>query len=454
VPTTHAQAPALDRWQQAAPALGGGYPADAAALSRHLAAGEELLAALPGRAVRGPDQQRTADLVHAVSRSLRSRFLRGHADRLYAELTGGLTRHLRLAEVAAAAAAAVPGLVPSPDQLAAERAQPQAAKEGREIDQGILFHALLGAPAAGPHLTAAMLRPTARAQELLPGFTRTGHLDLDTVRLDRRDGAGHVTVCNPGCLNAEDDQLIEDMETAVDLVLLDPRIRVGVLRGGVMTHPKYRGRRVFSAGINLTELHRGRISFVDFLLRRELGYISKIVRGLAVDPDPAAWPGPGHDKPWVAAVDSFAIGGGAQLLLVFDRVVAAADAYFSLPAAQEGIVPGAANFRLPRTAGGRLSRQIVLWGRKIWAHEPDARLLVDDVTDPAGMDAAVEASVRRLDSPAVVANRRMLHLAEQPPDRFRAYLAEFALVQAQRLYAPDVLEKVARARRPGPAAGR
>ncbi len=85
-----------------------------------------------------------------------------------------------------------------------------------------------------------------------------------------------------------------------------------------------------------------------------------------------------------------------QLLLVFDHVIVASDAYFSLPAAQEGIVPGAADFRLCRSAGPRLSRQIILEGRRIWANEP---------VDPADMEEAIEGSLDRLKSPAVAANR-------------------------------------------------
>jgi (3,5-dihydroxyphenyl)acetyl-CoA 1,2-dioxygenase len=128
---------------------------------------------------------------------------------------------------------------------------------------------------------------------------------------------------------------------------------------------------VFSAGLNLKALHAGNIALVDFLLRRELGYIHKFMRGILVE-DGSCWQSPTVAKPWVAAVDGFAIGGGMQLLFVFDHVLAAADAYFSLPAAQEGIVPGAANFRLARCVGPRLSRQIVLEGRRIWASEPAA----------------------------------------------------------------------------------
>ena len=151
----------------------------------------------------------------------------------------------------------------------------------------------------------------------------------------------------------------------------------------------------------------------------------------------------------MAAVDGFAIGGGMQLLFVFDHVLAAADAYFSLPAAQEGIVPGAANFRLTRCAGPRLSRQIILGGRRIWASEPAASLVVDEVVEPSGMEEAVERSLGRLRSPAVLANRQMLNLADEPPDEFRRYMAEFAVSQALRLYSEDVIGKVSRFRASG-----
>jgi (3,5-dihydroxyphenyl)acetyl-CoA 1,2-dioxygenase len=388
---------------------------------------------LPGLAAR----------VDAAARSLRSHFMDVHAEAVYAELTDGRDRSLGLRELVDAAATAFPGLVPTVDQLAAEQARPQASKEGREIDQGIFVRGVLRAPLAGPHLLDAMLRPTPRALRLLPAFARTGTADLGSVRLDRRDGAARLTLCQGDRLNAEDNQQVDDLETAVDLALLDPGVLVGLVRGGEMSHPRYRGRRVFCAGINLKALHAGHISLVDFLLRRELGYISKLMRGVRVE-DAARWHSPTVQKPWVAAVDGFAIGGGMQLLLAFDHVIAAADAYFSLPAAQEGIVPGAANFRLSRAAGPRLARQIILDGRRIWASEPAARLLVDEVVEPAGMDAAIEAALDRLRSPAVVPNRRMLNLAEEAPDDFRRYVADFAVEQALRLYSADVLGKVSR----------
>jgi thioesterase DpgC len=249
---------------------------------------------------------------------------------------------------------------------------------------------------------------------------------------------------NTARLNAEDGRLIADLDTAVDLVLLDDQVRVGVLRGGQVDHPKYRGRRVFSAGVNLTDLRNGKISFVDFLLGRELGYVNKILRGVLTEPDAGAWCERAVAKPWIAAVDTFAIGGGMQLLLVMDRVLAEENAYFSLPAAAEGIVPGLGNLRLTRQTGARLARQVILGGRRIAATEPEAALLCDEIVPAAELDAAVDRAVAELAVPAVAANRQMLTLAEEPLDHFREYLAEFAVVQAGRTYSEDVLAKVER----------
>jgi thioesterase DpgC len=126
------------------------------------------------------------------------------------------------------------------------------------------------------------------------------------------------------------------------------------------------------------------------------------------------------------------------------RVIAASDAYFSLPAAQEGIVPGFANLRLARFLGNRGARQVILGGRRISADEPDARLVFDEIVAPAAIDAAIESNVRQFSGPAVRANRHMMSLAEEPLDLFVRYAAEFALVQAERLYSQDVAEKVFR----------
>ncbi|MEU8870160.1 (3,5-dihydroxyphenyl)acetyl-CoA 1,2-dioxygenase DpgC [Streptomyces javensis] len=427
----------------AVPAQTGDFSRDAADLSFGLGRVEDLLARLPAPAERTAAQRGEAAAAVDRARTARRRFLTTHAEELHRRLTDDGAMDLRLPELAYRAPDLVPGLSPTRETMARESALPQAVKEGHEADQGILFWGLLRGAVCGPRLVEAMLRPTDRALELLAEFRRTGSCDLGTVTVDRREGVAEVTVRNLTYLNSEDNVLADDLETAVDLVLLDDATHVGVVRGGTMRHPRYAGRRVFSSGINLTHLYNGRISLVDFLLRRELGYLNKIVRGIRTGP-PGADDGDGApvrtEKPWVAAVDAFAIGGGMQLLLVFDHVVAESEAWMSLPAVQEGIVPGAANYRLSRIAGHRLARRIILDGHRVRVTDPEGRLFCDEVVAADRMNDAVRAAAQRMDSPSVVSNRRMLNLADEPAEGFRSYLAEFSLEQSRRLYSQDVID--------------
>ncbi|MEV1047010.1 enoyl-CoA hydratase/isomerase family protein [Streptomyces sp. NPDC049916] len=419
------------------PLLGRGYAEDREATVAFLARTEDALRAA------GQDRAATAG-THTAARRARRRFMEHHAAALYAELTTGHREFLRLDDLAARARELVPGLVPTKSQAEEERRRPQRDKEGRETDHGIFFWGLLRDDTAGPHLMEAMRRPTPRALAALPAFRATGRADLGLVTVERRGDTGEVTVDNARFLNAEDDLLVAALETAVDLVLLDDAVRVGVMRGAPMTHPRYAGRRVFSAGINLTRLHQGEISLIDFFLDRELGYINKIFRGLSVPDTGADWLAEPVEKPWIAAVDTFAIGGGAQILLVFDRVIAADDAYVTLPALREGIIPGAANLRLPRAVGNRLARQAIFADRRIEAASPEGRLLCDETVPAGRLTEAVAAAAAELANPAVVSNRRVLHAHEEPEDEFRRYMATYAVEQCRRLTSDDLVENLER----------
>ncbi|MFG3530818.1 (3,5-dihydroxyphenyl)acetyl-CoA 1,2-dioxygenase DpgC [Streptomyces sp. NPDC047917] len=431
-------------WDVPAPKFTGVLRTDAALLTAYVQAGEHHLGLLPPRPHRAGDQQPGAEHILALTRAARRAFITLHTTEIYDQLTDDRTRYLRVDALLAAAAESFPGLVPDQAQVVAEAARIQAHKDGREVDQAMFCGAVLRSATAGTHLIEAMLLPTAGACELLEEFRRVGRIALSTVVVERKGQAAYVTFRNAHCLNAEDNRLIADLETAVDVVLLDDQVRVGVLRGGEVDHRRYAGRRVFSAGINLKDLRNGDISFVDFLLGRELGYIHKMARGLLVNPAEAAWADRCTSKPWVGAVESFAIGGGMQLLLVLDRVIAESEAFFSLPAAEEGIVPGLGNLRLTRMVGTRLARQIILQGRTIHAKDPEASLICDEVVSSSGMESAIDRAVQELSAPAVAANRSMLFLAEEPLDLYRTYLAEFAIAQASRAYSPDVLDKVER----------
>ncbi|MDP9573976.1 UNVERIFIED_ORG: thioesterase DpgC [Agrobacterium larrymoorei] len=373
-------------------------------------------------------------------RALRRGFMLLHAREVYHAITSDKRLNLRVEDLVLACAERFPDLVPTSAEMAEERRRRQTDKLGLEIDQAALLQAFLSVPDVGNHLMASMVRPTRRAHELIDGFKRSGNVILDSVSVERRNGVGHITFHNFTSLNAEDLPFLRDFEAAVDLVLMDEQIRVGVLRGAHMKHPKYIGRRVFCSGLNLKELAKGRIPVVDYLIARELGLMSKLHRGILLEGKRGAY-GARVEKPWIAAVDSFAIGGGMQLLLVADWVIAATDSWFNLPAAREGFLPGLANFRLSRTVGHRLARRLILGGSTVKATGPEAGLVCDQVVPSAEMDAVILGAAALLSEEAALVNRVFLNRADERPEELRKYLADFGLTQAQRMCSPDVAAK-------------
>jgi thioesterase DpgC len=362
----------------------------------------------------------------------RDEFLRANVEEIYAELTDGMSRALRDQELLAAAAERFPGLVPNAAEMAEEAERTLADKQGLEIAQGLFLSYVLASPRAGSHLVWAMLQPTAGALERLDEFRATGVADLGTVHLSRQGRAGVLELRNPRHLNAEDDTTVWASECAADLILLDPEIEIGVLRGGVVDHPRYEGSRIFGAGLNLTRMYHGQLPFI-FFITRDLGYVNKIYRGLSGAVFRPNGPEETTEKLWIATAETYAIGGACQLLHVVDHVLAARGCRLFLPARKEGIIPGASPLRLPRSVGDRLARQAILSGREFEAGVPPAELLCDEVVEPDAMDAALEARIDALTSSGLVnaaANRRALRVGEEPLDVFRQYMATFSREQA------------------------
>ena len=366
----------------------------------------------------------------------------------YQEITDGGRTYLRCTEVVYAAAERYPGLVPTRLEIEEERTHLQKEKRGLEIAQGEFFARVLANGVTGRHLIQAMGRPRQEALDKLPDFQAAGCVDLGTATVARRDNIGWITLKNLAFLNAEDDPSTAAMEAAVDLVLLDPQIEVGVLRGAPMTHPKHAGRRIFGSGLNLTHLYHGMISLVEFMLERELGCVNKMFRGLSSSKALSeGFEDDRIEKPFLAAVDSWAIGGACQLLLVMDAVVAERGSFFNLPARKEGIIPGCANLRLPRFVGERLAREAIFLNREFQADSAEGRLIADRVVDPSGVESEVTNVAQELTAAgpvSLVANRRALREAQEPLDAFRRYVASYAIAQAKCLYSPALIQNLER----------
>ncbi|MEA2419072.1 MAG: hypothetical protein QOE60_1278 [Thermoleophilaceae bacterium] len=388
-----------------APELSGAFEPDSAATSEYLVQGEELLSRLPERPRRNEREQAAADALAAELNAARRRFLGVHVEAVYAALTDDFALHARDEQLVYAAAERFPGLTPTRARVAAELDRSLPDKDGVEIAQGLFLGHVLSSPRAGTHLIEAMLRPTGAALDRLDDFRATGTADLGTVRVTRAGRAGVLELRNPRHLNAEDDTTLPACECAVDLILLDPQIEVGVLRGGPVDHPRYRDRRVFGAGLNLTRLYQGQLPFM-FFVTRDLGFVHKIFRGLSE---------PEQEQVWIAATETYAIGGACQLLHVVDHVIAARGSKLYLPARKEGIIPGASPLRLPRSVGDRLARQAILSGREFEAGTPEGNLLCDEVVEADEVDAALSVRVEALSGSGLIsaaANRRALRIGQ------------------------------------------
>jgi (3,5-dihydroxyphenyl)acetyl-CoA 1,2-dioxygenase len=364
---------------------------------------------------------------------------------VYDRLTDGLTRFVRVEDLVHLAAESYPGLVPARAQLAAEATLKLKDKQGLEIDQSLLLAHILAHPRCGTHLCHAMLLPRPETAEALAALDAQGSVDLGPVRIERHGRAVHLLSSNPRYLNAEDQGTIDAMEIGVDVATLDSGTDIAVLRGQPVEHAKYAGRRIFGAGINLTHLYHGAIPFLWYI-QRELGFVHKYFRGVATpDALPDDVNGAGVEKPWIAAVEGFAIGGHCQILLTMDYVLAAGDAFMTLPARKEGIIPGAANLRLPRFTGDRLARQLIQAERRLQCDSAEGRLICDEIVPAGDMDAAIERTVTMLTSAGsvgAIGNRRALRVALEPLDLFRRYCAVYAREQSSCHFGPALIRNL------------
>jgi thioesterase DpgC len=410
-------------------------PADLRAAIR---SGRALLARLPVRSKRTPVQKAAGEAIVHLTADAAWRFFRRHAVPMYRELTREGARSIRVDALLWEAAARWPDILPTQAELVAESDHMQADKDGLEIHQGLFVSQVMANPQTGHHLIRSMLRPRTESLELLPQFVATGYADLGTACVEVQGSASHVTIHNERYLNSEDDTVVGPLEIATDLALLHPDVKIGILRGSTVAHPKYQGQRVFSSGINLTRIYQGKQSYLSFLFR-SMAMHNKLYRGVLVDYEPDCLDAP-LDEPertleklWVAVVDKFAIGGGCQLLLVVDYVIAETGSYFNLPASKEGFLPGTSNMRLPRYVGERLAREAILFDRTFRADTPEGRLIANEVVPSDEIDQALARCVERAVGSGMVspgANRKAIRQQTEPLEAFRRYLTTYAFEQA------------------------
>jgi len=398
----------------------------------------DMIASLPLKSEREPSQKLAGQtLIHLYS-ALSWSYFRRHAKHIYSTLTDQGRKSIRVDTLLWLAAEMLPGILPTKEQIEVECTRMLKDKDGIEINQGLFVSQVFCDPVCGHHLNRSMLRPTLEAQQLLDQFIRTGEVDLGVVKVKAVENTGYIYLHNERYLNSEDDTTVLPLEQAIDLILMHPKLTMGVMRGSIVDHPKYKGKRIFCSGINLTRIYQGKQSFVSFLFR-SLALHNKLYRGILPSQErdsleyPLNEPERTLEKPWVAVVETFAIGGGCQLLLVVDYVIAEEGSYFSLPARKEGILPGSANMRLTRFLGERLARQAIMFDKLIYADTPEGKLIANEVIKSHEIESAIERVVQNGTGSGMVsagANRRAIRIQTEPLDMFRKYMATYALEQA------------------------
>jgi enoyl-CoA hydratase len=208
-------------------------------------------------------------------------------------------------------------------------------------------------------------------------------MHLETITFDVRDRVAVLTINRPEKLNALDDATIADLARAVDAVIRRDDIGGAILTGA--------GSKAFVAGADIAELaSQGPL---EGKLRARRG--QEIFRRMETSP-----------KPFIAAVNGYALGGGCELAMACHLRVAAETARFGQPEVKLGIAPGyGGTQRLPRLIGKGRALELLLTGEMIDAAEAHRIGLVNKVV-PAGeaVDAA-EALLRHIlaQGPAAVA---------------------------------------------------
>ncbi len=193
----------------------------------------------------------------------------------------------------------------------------------------------------------------------------------DRIVVEAREGVGWLTINNPERRNAISLDMWERMRDATAAFAADASVRCVVLRGA--------GDKAFASGADISqfEKHRG-----DAAADEHYAHISRSGREALLR----------LDKPLIAAIRGFCMGGGLGLAMTADLRIATEDAVFGIPAARLGIAYDAINIRnLVDLVGPAFAKEILLTARRLDAREAQAIGLVNRVVANDALDASVAA---------------------------------------------------------------
>lgn len=179
-------------------------------------------------------------------------------------------------------------------------------------------------------------------------------LTYKNIKTETEGAIAIVTLNRPQVLNALNHELMAELSTALEGFDTDDSIRVIILTGS---------ERAFAAGADIKEMSDE--SAVSIMLKDRLATWDK-VRFIK--------------KPIIAAVSGFALGGGCELAMTCDIIIASETAQFGQPEINIGVIPGAGGTqRLTRAVGKYKAMEMILSGRSISANEAEKMGLVNKV---------------------------------------------------------------------------
>ena len=216
-------------------------------------------------------------------------------------------------------------------------------------------------------------------------------MTYETILVEQRDAVTLITLNRPQALNALNSQVLADLSAVFAAYDRDPTQRCAVLTGS--------GEKAFAAGADIKEMVDKQAA--DFFLE---DFFSGWQTGVV-----------GTRKPWIAAVQGFALGGGCELAMMADFIIAGDTAKFGQPEIKLGVAPGmGGSQRLTRAVGKAKAMEMCLTGRMMDAAEAERAGLVSRIVPAADLlDDALKtaAAIAAMPPMASMINKEMVNIA-------------------------------------------
>ena len=221
-------------------------------------------------------------------------------------------------------------------------------------------------------------------------------MEFEHLTVERDDHLATITVTRPKSLNALNHAVLTELQAAAAELELNDDILVVAVTGA--------GPKAFVAGADIVEM--------SALSPREASELAGAGANLANTIESSS-------KPYIAAVNGFALGGGCELAMACDFIYAAATAKFGQPEVKLAVIPGfGGTQRLARRVGVAKAKELVFTGDIISADEALRIGLADAVVAPAELMAKVKDTAARIakNGPLAVAEaKRLIHLGQSMP---------------------------------------